>query len=174
MSPSRSSSCSRTSHRSPTARRTATATPAATRSYRSPKLQEGGANLGQGVPDGYLRNCLYSHPNFPDGWMRSSVIVTAHYLIAHAGGGHYRDYTLLQRSTIDLLFREDICWDQKKLAGGDTIWGTAGHDPGVSTEMFWRPSNRTGVVMFMNTYLGRQQPLSDEILQHLFDLATGL
>jgi hypothetical protein len=35
-----------------------------------------------------------------------------------------------------------------------------------------RPADRSGVVTFINTYLGREQPVSDEIVDRLFQAAT--
>ena len=136
-------------------------------------IQENGPNAGRGMGEGYLRNCLYSHPNLPDGFLRSSVDELAHYLIAHAGNGRYRNARLLAPETVQALFTEDLCWEDARLPDGDAIWGATGHDPGVNTVMFHRPSNRTAVIFFMNTYLGRDQHISDEIVHYLFARATG-
>lgn len=104
--------------------------------------------------DGYVANCLYNHPNYPDGFLRTSVRQLALYMTAYLRGGE----PILMRETIDTILRvhsNDIwglCWYMRHV-DGRPFWGHDGADPGVNTVMELNREEGIGAIVFSNTYI---------------------
>ena len=105
----------------------------------------------------YRPLCLYSFPNYPDGSLRTSVIQLAQFLIAFANEGTLGDARILGADTVRLMLtpqnatspRLGLCW-ATELRSGQRHWGHNGGDPGIRTTMSFRPSDRIGVILFVN------------------------
>ena len=101
--------------------------------------------------------CLYSFPNYPDGSLRTSVTQLARLLMAYANDGSYGDARILAADTVRLMLTPQsatspqlgLCW-ATELRNGQRHWGHNGGDPGIRTTMSFRPSDKVGVIVFVN------------------------
>ena len=118
----------------------------------------GGEPLGaigsESEDDGYLVNCLYNHPNYPDGFLRTSVRQLALYMSAYLRGGD----PILKADTVDTMLSvhsEEIwglCWYVRDV-GGLSFWGHGGADPGVNTRIDLNREEGIGAIVFANTFM---------------------
>ncbi len=147
----------------------------------------GGAPLGvihepgqePSLDDGYKANCAYNHPNFPDGFLRTSVRQLSHYLRTYLRGGSSSDTRILEESTVEQLFRrqtevvedrqQGLTWYANFDIRGDPAWGHGGSDPGVNTDMRLLRKEGLAAIVFMNTNGVRPW----EVTRHLLDRATS-
>jgi len=132
------------------------------------EVQEDDKARGAPVREGYVPNCLYSFPNFPDGLLRTSVHQLARFLMAHINNGSYEDKRILQESTVREILKPQLdqsllpdegeglglAWYQWRSDSGDLVWGHSGGDPGITTRMLFRPTDGVGVIVFTNTGWG--------------------
>jgi CubicO group peptidase (beta-lactamase class C family) len=101
--------------------------------------------------------CLYSFPNYPDGALRTSVNQLARFLLAYANNGSLGGTQILATDTVRLMLTPQaattpdrgLCWAtaQKR---EQRYWGHGGADPGIRTNMSFRPSDGVGVIVFVN------------------------
>ena len=118
--------------------------------------------------DSFVPNCLYSFPNYPDGLIRTSVHQLARFLLAYMQKGSYKGAQILKKETVATMlskehFGRGLCWfnyDYKN----NTAWGHGGGDPGVSTMMLFRPTDKTGVIIFSNTGGARLNEIVKKLL----------
>jgi CubicO group peptidase (beta-lactamase class C family) len=130
---------------------------------------EQGLASGEGVPpvsNGFAANCLYNHPNFPDGFLRTSVHQLARYQIAYLAGGSLGGERILSDVSIrDMLLSgraaagpsdsqavQGLVWASHELSNGERVWGHPGEDPGIETLFDFHPSSGRGVIVFANTW----------------------
>jgi CubicO group peptidase (beta-lactamase class C family) len=130
-----------------------------------------GLHKDRPVKEGYLPLSFYSFPNISDGLLRTSVHQLSRFLMTYMNEGRYKDYTILKEVTIrsmlsDNHFGRGLCWYKTKIKEVGTLWGHDGGDPGISTEMGFRKSDNTGVIIFTTSggYVGR-------LLQLLYEKA---
>jgi CubicO group peptidase (beta-lactamase class C family) len=121
-------------------------------------------------------HCLYSFPNYPDGLIRTSVRDLSRFLRAYIGGGVFEEKRILKEETVRTMlskehFGQGLCWFDLKLKNGDAAWGHGGGDPGISTEMLFRPTDGVGVIVFFN--LDTPGKASGEILERLVEEAAN-
>ncbi len=118
-------------------------------------LLKGGKTKKKVSKDSFVPNCLYSFPNYPDGLVRTSVHQLSGFLLAYMGRGSHKGVQILKKDTVTTMLSKNhygkgLCWfsyDYKN----DIAWGHGGGDPGVSTIMLFRPSDKSGVIIFANT-----------------------
>jgi CubicO group peptidase (beta-lactamase class C family) len=121
----------------------------------------------------YQANCLYNHPNFPDGFLRTSVTQLSRYLRCYLDNGVYGTYRLLQERTIRAMLSQQVegdrvqglTWYAYRRENGDLAWGHGGSDPGVNTDMRLLPSKGIGAIVFTNTNGVRPQELTEALLR---------
>ncbi|MHC4437873.1 MAG: hypothetical protein ACYS3S_10970 [Planctomycetota bacterium] len=115
----------------------------------------GGGEILQ-VTDGYAANCLYNHPNFPDGFLRTSAHQLAQYLITYLNGGSLNGTHILAEESIQQMLRplnvemrsngiefgQSLVWFEL-----DVVWGHSGGDPGINTLLSFKPFSGDGVVV---------------------------
>ncbi len=123
----------------------------------------------------HLAHCLYSFPNYPDGLIRTSVRDLSLFLRACIKDGAYGNKQLLKKETIQTMlsvehFGRGLCWRKGRLKNGDVTWGHGGDDPGIATEMLFRPEDGVGVIMFFNC--DRPAKAVEEIQERLFQEAA--
>jgi len=100
--------------------------------------------------------CLYGHPTYPDGFLRSSAADLARFLLAMTGGGELDGRRVLATATLDSIlddrhFGRALCWNSTTLGGrSDTLWYHNGSDPGVMTMLGFRPADGTGIAVLAN------------------------
>ncbi len=120
-------------------------------------------------------HCLYSFFNYPDGLIRTSVRDLSQFLRAYINGGVFEKKRILKEETVQSMlsnehFGRGLCWYEYKLKSGDTAWGHSGGDPGISTQMLFRPQDGVGVIIFFN--YDTPGKASGEILERLFEEAA--
>ncbi|HWT78730.1 MAG TPA: serine hydrolase domain-containing protein, partial [Candidatus Methylomirabilis sp.] len=108
----------------------------------------------------------YGYPDYPDGSLRTSARQLAQFLGAIMNGGELDGVRILKASTVQAMLtpvgppRPDLGggWMSIRFGTGwmsatdgeDWYWGHGGADRGVSTMMFFRPSDGTGVIVLAN------------------------
>jgi CubicO group peptidase (beta-lactamase class C family) len=120
-------------------------------------------------------HCLYSFPNYPDGLIRTSVQDLSRFLRAYINDGAYENNKILKNETIQTMLSEEhfgrgLCWGKMKLKSGDVAWGHGGADPGISTQMLFRPKDGVGVILFFNC--DRPGKAVEEIQERLLEEAA--
>ncbi len=118
---------------------------------------------GAGSPDfvrgGYRANCAYNHPNYPDGFLRTSVNQLARYVQAVLAGGILGEVRILAGSTVDELLTtqlegpdraQGLTWYAHRMAG-ELAWGHGGSDPGVNNDLRVVPGRGVGAIVLTNT-----------------------
>jgi CubicO group peptidase (beta-lactamase class C family) len=109
--------------------------------------------------EGYEANCLYNHPNFPDGFLRTSVHQLGNYLRAYLNNGLYGDARLLQEDTIGEMFTvqareprvQGLTWNAREGDGDELLWGHGGADPGINADVRMRFADGVGTIVLVNT-----------------------
>jgi CubicO group peptidase (beta-lactamase class C family) len=127
------------------------------------------------TPQTFFPHCYYSFPNYPDGLVRTSVNQLARFLMAYMNDGSHNNSRILKKETLKKIFspqyegdeRWGLCWHSKKLKNGQLLWGHGGGDPGISTHMFFRPGDKTGVIVFINRGAN-----VNEVTKYLFKVAS--
>lgn len=105
---------------------------------------------------GLFPHCLYSFFNYPDGLVRTSIKDLSRFLRAYINDGVFENSRILKKETVRMMlskehFGRGLCWFDMKLKSGDPAWGHGGGDPGISTQMIFRPGDGVGVILFFNT-----------------------
>jgi CubicO group peptidase (beta-lactamase class C family) len=138
----------------------------------------GGVDLGLingAIPpvefEGLVADCIYDHPNFADGFLRTSANDMALYQLMLLGSGQLNGVRVLKESSVRKMFDGDgITWGQRDLPSGLSVWNHGGGDPGISALFDFRPGHGDGVVAFANTH-GAEL---DAISAHLFSVVEDL
>jgi CubicO group peptidase (beta-lactamase class C family) len=137
---------------------------------------------GPGAPtieSGYEANCLYNHPNFPDGFLRTSVRQLSRAARAYLNGGMLDGKRILQEGTVRGAFSTNVMegqriqgltWYAYNRVRGQIAWGHGGSDPGVNTDIRLLLGEKVAAIAFMNT--NRVNPA--EITQRMLEAAPGL
>ncbi len=108
---------------------------------------------------GYKSYGLYGYPDYPDGALRSSVPQMARFLLMFMNGGTWNGAQILAPATVaemkkvqypDLDDAQLLAWYMDVRDDGATYIGHNGGDRGIFTEMFYRPSDGVGVLLFCN------------------------
>jgi CubicO group peptidase (beta-lactamase class C family) len=125
----------------------------------------------------FLRHCLYSFPNYPDGLVRTSLNQLAHFLAAYIDNGAYEGERILKEETVKLMltdqhFGRGLCWNSYDFDKSGKLWGHGGSDPGINTLMLFRETDQVGVIVFTNT--NEVHTALFEIVKRLFQEAENL
>ncbi|MCP4573710.1 MAG: beta-lactamase family protein [bacterium] len=110
----------------------------------------------EGEPGSLRPLCLYGHPTYPDGFLRSCAADLGRFLLALTGKGELAGRRVLHATTLDTMlddrhFGRALCWNSTTLGGrSDTLWYHNGSDPGVMTMLGFRPADGTGVAVLTN------------------------
>ena len=111
-------------------------------------------------PDGFegpYPDCIYDHPNFGDGFLRTSVSQLVNYQLAMLHNGEWNGRRILASSSIKKMLavrdgEHGITWNRRALQGGPHVWGHGGGDPGISTAFDFDTEKGDGVIIFANTW----------------------
>ena len=143
-------------------------------------IREGGPSWGKlDAPDGYVANCFYNHPNFPDGFLRCSVSQLSRYIRCYLNKGELDGKRLLKANTVDtMLTRQNLncglCWQEHSLRNGDNVWGHLGNDPGINNLLYFKPEEGIGTAILANTNMGKLGGARIDIASRLFEEAKSL
>lgn len=111
-----------------------------------------------GTHDRYRAYGQYGYPDYPDGQLRSSAGELARFLLAFIRLGELDGARILQEETVremrrsqvpDLIAGQGLIWYVLHRRG-ERLWGHNGGDSGVATQMFFRPTDGTGVITLAN------------------------
>ena len=117
----------------------------------------GGDVEGDASKGSYQPLCLYSFPNYPDGALRTSVNELARFLIVYINQGVCGGVRILEADTVRLILTpqhatqasQGLCW-VTSLREGQPYWLHNGSDPGIRTNMSFRPADGVGAIVFTN------------------------
>jgi CubicO group peptidase (beta-lactamase class C family) len=92
-------------------------------------------------------------------------------------GGSLSGTRILEEDSVQTMLSDEhfgrgLCWGTRQLNNGDRLWGHGGGDPGISTYMGFRPSDRVGVIVFFN--FDSPGDGAGEIFERLFQEAESL
>lgn len=123
-------------------------------------------------PSEWKSHGLYGYPDYPDGALRTTAHSLAKFLAAYAREGG----PILKPATVDLILSnqkitpgwQGLIWYRWRGPGGWLV-GHNGGDYGVSTGMWFRPSDGTGAVVLANgnAYRGQDdlKDVSDRLIR---------
>ncbi len=142
-------------------------------------IREDGPTLDASLADGYQENCVYNHPNYPDGFLRTSVNQLSVYARAYLNGGEFAGRRILKKSSIETMLTDQnipgnraqgLTWYADQEMGGEPKWGHGGSDPGSNTDMRLLPAQGVGAIVFANTNGITPTELSDQLLELALEL----
>jgi CubicO group peptidase (beta-lactamase class C family) len=125
---------------------------------------------------------LYNHPNFPDGFLRTSVHQLAKYLLAYLNRGTLGQARILSEASIremltpqiettgDEESAQGLVWHNQMMSSGEPVWQHTGGDPGINTLLYIDPASGRGVIVFANTW----GAALDEVGERLFEDSARL
>ena len=135
-------------------------------------LEDGGATVPQG--DGHHASCAYNHPNFPDGFLRTSVRQLSWFARAYLNGGVLDGRRILEESTIREMLQpqsvetsrtQGLTWYAGAPVRGREVWGHGGSDPGINTDIRMVPDQRIAAIAFINTWGGNPSQITQRLLE---------
>ena len=142
-------------------------------------IRESGPSFSEPLADGYHANCPYNHPNYPDGFLRTSVNQLSRYLRAYLGSGEFGGRRILTRSSVEQLFTDQrvgvdrtqgLTWYGVGQVEGDVAWGHGGSDPGSNTDMRLLPDHGVGAIVFANTNGVNPNEISTRLLHAALEM----
>jgi CubicO group peptidase (beta-lactamase class C family) len=125
-------------------------------------IRPDGPTYGEQLADGYHRNCFYSHPNYPDGFLRMSMVDAMQWARLWLGTGSVDGVRLLKKKTVLQMFSDEsaapdaeslhgLTWSSDHELGGMRLWGHDGGDPGVATSLLLAKEAGLAAIAFANT-----------------------
>lgn len=115
------------------------------------------------LTDGYHENCAYSHPNYTDGFLRTSVNQLSTWARLWLGEGAVDGVRLLTPETVQQIFHgyripdgdsfvlQGLCLHSRHKLEGQELWGHGGGDPGVNTSLLMIREKNLAAIVFVNT-----------------------
>lgn len=135
-------------------------------------IREAGATGS--LKPGLQPNCLYNHPNYPDGFLRTSVVQLSRYARAYLHGGALGNRRVLSERTVNEMLTPQFTEGQRvqgltwyasaKAIRGRRAWGHGGSDPGINTDLRIIPEEGIGAIAFMNTNGVRPDQITEQVL----------
>jgi len=136
-------------------------------------IQDAGAGSEAFVAGGYRANCPYNHPNYPDGFLRTSVHQLERWMRAYLNGGILDGSRILAESTVSEMLTPQLTTEADRAQGltwyghryGDAwAWGHGGSDPGVNNDIRMLPERGLGAIVLTNTNGIRPGEFTDRLL----------
>ena len=143
-------------------------------------IREDGPTLDATLMDGYQDNCVYNHPNYPDGFLRTSVNQLSVYARAYLNGGEFAGRRILKSSSIAAMLTnqnipgnrtQGLTWYADEEMQDELQWGHGGSDPGSNTDMRLLPAQGVGAIGFANTNGITPTEISEQLLELALELA---
>lgn len=108
----------------------------------------------------YVAQGHYGYPDWPAGTLRSSILDLASFLRAYVNEGTTEGVQLLPASTVAEMLTvqfpapdpQGLCFYYIEPPFAGRVVGHDGGDPGVLTDMYFRPADDTGVILLANGY----------------------
>ncbi len=114
---------------------------------------------GWSKADGFTPYGLYGYPDYPDGALRSSVGQMARFLLMFMNDGSWSGVQVLKTATVAEMKKVQyptldqaqlLTWYSEVRDDGKTYIGHNGGDRGIWGQMFYRPGDGVGVLLFCN------------------------
>lgn len=127
----------------------------------------------------------YGYPDYPDGALRASAAELSRFLMAYINRGEYGGVRILTEASVEEILRiqnpalddqQGLIWNYYIPTTGEN-WGHAGNDDGVTTAMYVRASDGTGVILLSNGDTAENIAGAiyfAEMMAKVFDEADGL
>ena len=139
-------------------------------------IKPDGPTLTETLSNGYLGNCIYNHPNYPDGFLRTSVAQLATWARLWLGDGEVDGVRVLgpkyaqqmftdETAKPDSKYRQGLTWYSNHEIDGVRLWGHGGSDPGVSTSLLMARDHGVAAIVFTNTNGATPSDFATEILR---------
>jgi CubicO group peptidase (beta-lactamase class C family) len=118
-------------------------------------------------------NPFFTYPDYADGHLITTIDDLSIFLRAYIMSGNFNNYQLLKPETITLILHTYVPYNSgeeqglifyNKQIGNNNVWGHDGDDPGVSTDMFFDTTNKTGYIMFNNRWYGHSETIGNALL----------
>lgn len=142
-------------------------------------IRGGGPTGDATLADGYQGNCVYNHPNYPDGFLRTSVDQLSVYGRAYLNNGEFAGKKILRPSSITSMLTnqnipgnrtQGLTWYADADMDGEPQWGHGGSDPGSNTDMRLLMKQGVGAIVFANTNGSTPTEISAELLRLALEL----
>jgi CubicO group peptidase (beta-lactamase class C family) len=126
------------------------------------------------VGDGHHASCAYNHPNFPDGFLRTSVRQLSRFARAYLNGGILDGQRILRERTIREMFQpqlqgglgsQGLTWYTSPQVRERDVWGHGGSDPGINTDIRLLPEEGIAAIVFINTWGGNPSQMTRRLLE---------
>jgi CubicO group peptidase (beta-lactamase class C family) len=135
-----------------------------------------GPTLSKSLADGFAANCIYNHPNYPDGFLRTSVSQLATWARLWLGDGEIDGVRILDANHTKQMFTVTgspadseewwgLTWYSDESLGSERLWGHSGSDPGVSTSLLMARETGLAAIVFTNTNGVSPTELATEVLR---------
>jgi CubicO group peptidase (beta-lactamase class C family) len=141
-------------------------------------IRPDGPTIDASLPDGYQQNCVYSHPNYPDGFLRTTVNDLSRYARAYLGGGSLDGVRILAETSVRDMFTPQglpseetakrtygLTWYALDSIDGELKWGHGGGDPGITTGIYVLRDHGVAAIVFTNTSSMAARTILDEMLK---------
>jgi CubicO group peptidase (beta-lactamase class C family) len=138
-------------------------------------IREGGPTFDAKLEDGYQANCAYNHPNFPDGFLRSSMNGLSRYVRAYLAGGTFEGGRILRPETVAEVLsvqlttpkgrKQGLTWYADEEIADALSWGHGGSDPGINTDVRLLPGRELATIVMTNTNGIKPQDFTGTFLQ---------
>ena len=137
-------------------------------------LRDDGKAAPAPTKEGYEANCLYGHPNYPDGFLRTSVSQLARYVSAYLRLGRFEKSQILRPDTIREMLTpqlfaggrvQGLTWYGLGSPGDRLPWGHTGSDPGINTDLRFRLYDGAGAIVFANTNGIKPEEITTRLLR---------
>lgn len=138
-------------------------------------IREGGPTFDQKLDDGYQANCPYNHPNFPDGFLRSSLNGLSRYLRAYLADGAFQGGRILRPETVAETLTvqmtspngraQGLTWYADEKIADEPSWGHGGSDPGINNDVRILPGRKLATIVMTNTNGIKPQDFTHAFMQ---------
>lgn len=148
-------------------------------------IRPDGATLREALSGGYQENCLYSHPNYTDGFLRTSVNQLSIWARLWLNDGSVDGVRLLSAATVRQInegtrildggndFLQGLAWHSGHKLEEHLLWGHGGGDPGVDTDLLMLREKRLAAIVFANTNGVTSSDFTIEILREGLTARNG-
>jgi CubicO group peptidase (beta-lactamase class C family) len=118
-------------------------------------------------------NPFFTYPDYADGHLISTINDMSKFLRAYIMNGIFNNYRLLKTETISLILHQYVAYNSderqgllffNRQIGKNSVWGHDGDDPGVSTDMFFDTTTKTGYITFNNRWYGHSDIIGNALL----------
>ena len=148
-------------------------------------IRPDGATLDEALSNGYQENCAYSHPNYTDGFLRTSVNQLSIWARLWLNDGSVDGTRLLSAETVQQIYKgtrvldgghdfmQGLAWHSGHELEGHLLWGHGGGDPGVNTDLLMLREQHLAAIVFANTNGVTPADFTTEILREGLAVRNG-